>query len=136
MSTHDDAGQVTRGRTRWLVPGTALVIGLGYLAAGIAGGNPGFGVFGFLLMAVVGAAFVLLGRRSETVSGLLDRRDERINQIDASATLFAGAVVLAAVLVMFMVEIASGHGGSPYWQLGALGGAAYLAALVFLRFRR
>lgn len=135
MSTHDTSGRLSR-RTRWVVPGTALVIGLGYLAAGLAGGDPGFGVLGLGLMVVVGAAFVLAGRRSETVAGLLDRSDERINKLDASASLFAGMCVLAAVLVMFMVEIAQGRDGSPYYQLGALGGVAYVLSLVYLRFRR
>jgi hypothetical protein len=44
--------------------------------------------------------------------------------------------VLVAVIVMFVVEVAQGQDGSPYYQLGALGGVAYVAALVYLRFRR
>jgi hypothetical protein len=35
-----------------------------------------------------------------------------------------------------VVEIAQGKDGSPYSQLGAVGGVTYLAALVWLRFRR
>jgi len=34
------------------------------------------------------------------------------------------------------VEIAQGKDGSPYSQLGAVGGVSYLVALVWLRFRR
>jgi hypothetical protein len=37
---------------------------------------------------------------------------------------------------MFVVEIARGHSGMPYAALGAVGGVAYLAALVWLRLRR
>jgi hypothetical protein len=44
--------------------------------------------------------------------------------------------ILLAVLVMFMVEFARGNSGSPYYQLGALGGVAYLVSLVWLRLRR
>jgi uncharacterized membrane protein len=87
-------------------------------------------------MVAVGVGFVLLARRSEIVAGLRDRRDERINSIDRSATLFAGLVLICSVLVMFVVEVARGQDGSPYAALGAIAGVAYLAALVFLRFRR
>ena len=81
-------------------------------------------------------AFLLAARRSETVAGLVDRRDERINPVDRDASLLAGAAVLLAVLVMFVVEIAQGQDGSPYAALGALGGVAYVTALVVLRLRR
>ena len=132
MSTHEGT---VRNR-RWVTPVTALVIGLGYLLAGVLGDNLEFGLFGLGLMVVVGGAFWLVGTRSETVAGLLDRRDERINAIDASASLFAGMTVLAVVLGAFMVEIARGQDGMPYSALGAVGGAAYVAALVWGRLRR
>lgn len=125
-----------RSLTGWAVPLTAAVIGLGYLVAGIVGGDLGFGIFGLALMIVVAGVFLLASRHSETVAGLRDRRDERINQLDATASQVAGAAVLAAVLVMFVVEVARGHSGSPYYQLGALGGVSYVVALVYLRFRR
>lgn len=122
--------------TRWAIPAVALVIGVGYLVAGVVGGDLGFGVFGAALMVGAAVATLVLARVSETVAGLVDRRDERINGIDLTATAFAGAAVIVAVLVLFIVEIARGHSGSPYYQLGALGGLAYLAALVYLRVRR
>ena len=125
----------THHLTRWTVPLVAAGIGVAYLVAGIAGDQTGFGIFGLVLMLVVGAAFVIAGRYSETFAGLADRRDERINQLDLRATTFAGGVVLLAVIVMFMVSIARGQDGSPYYQLGALGGASYIVALVWLRFR-
>ncbi len=123
-------------RVRWTVPAVAFLAGVGYLVAGLVGGDPGFAWFGFGLMVVVGAAFVVLARFSETVAGLRDRSDERINQIDASATAFAGSCVLLVVIVMFLVELARGQDGAPYSALGAFGGVAYVAALVWLRFRR
>ena len=129
-----EANQRTH-KVRWAVPVTAVVIGVGYLVAGIIGHRVGFGVFGLVLMLVVGVAFVLAGRVSETFAGLADRRDERINQIDQRAVTLAGGVVLFAVILMFMVSIARGQDGSPYYQLGALGGASYAIALIYLRFR-
>ena len=132
MSTHEST---VRNR-KWVTPVTALVIGLGYLVAGVLGDNLEFGVFGLLLMVVTGGAFWLIGTRSETVAGLLDRRDERINAIDASATQFAGMTTLVVVLGAFMVEIARGQDGMPYATLGAVAGVAYVVALVWGRLRR
>jgi hypothetical protein len=132
MSTHEST---VRNR-KWVTPVTALVIGLGYLVAGVLGDNLEFGVFGLLLMVVTGGAFWLIGTRSETVAGLLDRRDERINAIDASATQFAGMTTLVVVLGAFMVEIARGQDGMPYAALGAIAGVAYVVALVWGRLRR
>jgi hypothetical protein len=44
-------------------------------------------------------------------------------------------VVLAAVIVAFLWEIAHGRSGNPWAPLGALGGVSYLAALLWLRWR-
>jgi hypothetical protein len=117
------------------VPGVAALIGVAYLVAGLVGDDVTFGVFGLVLMLGVGGAFLLAARWSETASGLRDRTDERINEIDRSASLTAGMVALLAALVMFMVEIARGEDGSPYYQLLALGGLSYVVSLTWLRFR-
>lgn len=132
MSTNDTAH---RSAQRWAIPGLAVAMGVAYLIAGILGDEVGFGIFGLVLMVAVAAVLVLVRRRSETVRGLLDRRDERIVQIDLRATAFAGSVVIAAVLVGFIVEIARGHDGWPYAGLAAIGGVAYIAAVVWHRLR-
>ena len=49
--------------------------------------------------------------------------------------MFAGTVVLTVIIGAFMWEIANGDDGTPYSQLGALGGVAYIAAVAFLRWR-
>ena len=133
MSTHDKATPLT---TRWAVPGVAVIAGLAYLVAGVLGDDLSFGVVGLAVMLAVGVVFVVAARWSETAAGLRDRTDERINAIDRSASLTAGMTVLLVVLVMFVVEIARGEDGSPYSQLGAVGGVTYVVSLVWLRFRR
>ena len=135
MSTNDISTSKP-ARQRLGLPLVALAIGVAYLVAGGLGGNWSFGIFGLALMTATGAALLLLSRFSETVAGLLDRRDERINRIDTDATTFAGVAMIIAVIVGFVVEIAQGQDGSPYSMLGAIGGVAYLAALVFFRLRR
>jgi hypothetical protein len=109
---------------------------LAYLVAGVMGDDLSFGVVGLAVMLGVGVLFVVASRWSETAAGLRDRTDERINEIDRSASLAAGMTVLLAVLAMFVVEVAQGKDGSPYSQLCAVGGVTYLTALVWLRFRR
>lgn len=135
MSTHNTTAR-RHSRQRWLAPAVALVIGLAYLIAGWLGDDLSFGLTGLLIMTVTALAFVVLGRYSETVAGLLDRRDERINSLDTQATSIAGLAVIMAVIVGFVIEIARGEDGSPYSMLGAIGGAAYVVALVVLRYRR
>jgi drug/metabolite transporter (DMT)-like permease len=125
----------SRRHSKWIVPGLAAGIGLAMLAAQWAAGNPGAGLVSLGIMLATGAIF-LFGGRSETIRGLRgDGRDERFRQIDVLATAIAGLVVITAVIVAFIVEIARGHDGTPYTWLGALGGLAYVAAIVWLRMR-
>ena len=86
-------------------------------------------------MAVVGLVF-LLGGRSETIRGLRgDGRDERFAQIDLRASAFSGLVLITAVLIMCFWEWGRGRSGSPYSQLGAIAGLAYLVGVVVARLR-
>lgn len=135
MSTGDSAVHRGRNWKRWTTPGFAVVAGLAYLVAGWRGGDRAFALSGFGVMVVLAVAMVALSRRSETVAGLLDRRDERINTIDRDATVFAGMTLILAVLIGFVVEVARGQDGQPYALLGAIAGVAYIAALVVQRIR-
>ena len=93
-------------------------------------------MFGLLIMVTAGAAFLVLSRVSETVAGLMDRRDERINALDRDATLIAGTASWRPYWSALDFEIASGEDGLPYVALGAIGGVSCLLALVVLRLRR
>ena len=125
----------TMCRSRWFLPLFALALGGVVLGAQAIGGDPGSGLVSFGIMAFTGAVF-LFGGRSETIRGLRgDGRDERFQRIDIHATAFAGTVVIAAVIVGFLVELANGRDGDPFSWLGALGGIAYLAAIVVMRLR-
>jgi hypothetical protein len=105
------------------------------LAAMWIGGNAETGVFSLGVMTLFGAV-ILLGGRSETIRGLRgDGRDERFRQLDMVATAIAGLVVISAIIVAFVVEVARGEDGLPYSWLGAIGGLAYLVAIAVLRFR-
>ena len=125
----------TMCRSRWFVPLFAVAAGLILFGAQAVGGHPGSGAVSLGIMAAFGAV-ILLGGRSETIRGLRgDGRDERFQRIDIHATAFAGTVVIVAIIVGFAVELAKGHDGNPFTWLGALGGLAYLAAIVIMRLR-
>ena len=121
--------------SRWWMPLFSLALGAAMFVAFTIGDDPGGGVFSFGVMAAVAALF-FFGGRSETLRGLGGPgRDERWAAIDLRASMFAGMVVLGVIIGAFMWEIANGDDGSPYAQLGALGGVAYIAAVAFLRWR-
>jgi len=125
----------TMCRSRWFLPAFAVFLGGLMFAAQAIGGHPGAGAVSFGVLAATGA-LVLFGGRSETIRGLRgDMRDERFQRIDIHATAFAGTVVIAAIIVGFLIELAHGRDGNPYTWLGAIGGVSYLAAVIFMRLR-
>jgi len=120
----------------WSTPVLGVLIGVVYLVSFSIGGRPGDGAIGLTVMVVFSVGLALVGRRSETVRGLLDRRDELIAGIDLRATAFTALVMIVAVLIGFVTSVANGHDGAPYDVLGAVGGLAYVAAVTWSRLRR
>lgn len=119
----------------WLLPVTCLGLGGFVLLAAWLGGQLVSGLIGLGIMAALGL-FVAVAGRSETVRGLRgDGRDERFAQIDLRATAATGLVLITAVIVAFLVEVARGHSGTPYTWLGALAGVTYIVAIAYLRWR-
>jgi hypothetical protein len=51
------------------------------------------------------------------------------------ATALSGLAVIIAVIIGAAVELARGNSGAPFAWLGAIGGIAYLIAVVALRLR-
>lgn len=125
----------TLTRTPWFLPLLALALGVACLAAFWIGGKPRDGVYALLVMAGFGLV-ALLGGRSEMIRGLRgDGRDEYWERMDTHATALAGIVLIGAVIGMCLWEWGHGRDGSPYVQLGAVAGLAYLVALGVLRLR-
>jgi hypothetical protein len=122
-------------RSKWFLPLFSVALGVVVFVAQWIGGSPRSGLVSFAILAGFGA-LILFGGRSETIRGLRgDGRDERFRRMDVEATAIAGLAVITAVIVAFVVELARGHDGSPYGWLGAIGGVAYLAAIVVMRLR-
>jgi hypothetical protein len=135
MSTTPPTSTAERpGRAvRWATPIFGVAVGGVFCVASWTGGSPGAGLFMLGVMVVFSVVVLLLAKSSETVAGLLDRRDERISTIDLRATALTGLVLILGVLGGFAWEIAHGRSGSPYLGLGALAGVTYLGAVVVLR---
>ena len=88
------------------------------------------------MLAGMGLLFLLGGTRSETLAGLGGPgRDERWAFIDLRATAFSGLVVLLIIIGAWLYEIADGRDGSPYGQLAAIGGLAYIVGVAIGRRR-
>jgi hypothetical protein len=122
-------------RSRWWMPLFSLALGAAMFAAFAIGGEAGQGALSFGVMAALAALF-FFGGRSETLSGLGGPgRDERWAAIDVHASALAGMVVIAVIIGAWLWEVANGDDGTPYAQLGAVAGLAYIAAVAFLRWR-
>lgn len=120
---------------KWTQPTISLVLGVVIWLAFWAGGDPRGGAIGFAILAGFGL-LLLLGGRSDAIRGMRgDGRDERWAMIDLRATALAGIVVITAIIVGFIVEVAHGRDGHPYTWLGAIAGIAYLAGLLIGRWR-
>ena len=117
------------------IPITAGIIGIVYLLVGWAGDQLTFGFVGLGIMLFTGVALAIFGRHSETVKGLLNHNDERINAIDMRATAFAGIAIIVATLIAFVVSVAQGHSGYPYYMLAAIAGVTYIGAVIVFRIR-
>jgi hypothetical protein len=125
--------QITK--SKWYLPALSVVLGVVMLIAMGVGGDLTSGLISLGVMTGFGAVFVF-GGLSETIRGLRgDGSDERFRQIDIQATAFAGIVVITAIIIAFLVEVARGNSGAPFTWLGAIAGLAYLLALVGFRIR-
>ena len=122
-------------RSYWATVSLGVAIGIIYLIGFAAGGKPLLGVGALAIMVAFSGALVLAGRRSETVRGLLDHRDERISAIDLRATAVTALAMIAVILIGFVVSIARGGSGWPYDMIGFVAGLAYVAAVAFFRAR-
>jgi hypothetical protein len=135
MSRNADTRSTRARLYYWATPVLSLVFGVLFLLALLAGGHRTAGAFALALMVVLAIASVVLGRYSETVRGLMDRRDERIVSIDQRAVNAAASMLLLVLIGSAVAELARGHSGTPFTWLAALYGLTYLATLLVLRLR-
>jgi hypothetical protein len=122
-------------KTKRFLPLFSVGLGLVFLAALWAGGDRSGGFEALAVMAGLGL-LVLAGGRSELIRGLRgDGRDEYWQRLDIHATVLAGNVAIGLIIGMCVWEWAHGRDGTPYAQLGAITGIAYVIAIGVLRWR-
>ena len=119
-------------RGRWIGSISFAVCGLVVVVAELIGGAPtGMVIFAVALFGGI-AVFLAVGGRSESIRAFRgDLRDERLDTIQLRAQALAGQMVILAVVVAFLVELALGRSGAPFDWLGAIGGVTYLGAYTY-----
>lgn len=128
MSRRTRGGE--RRGSRWVVPVTGAVLGGAMFAASWIGGHPWAGAEMLGVLLAYGA-LLLLGGRNDILAMLGGRaRDERWRLFDLRATSWAGVAVLLGAMIGAIHELALGRSGMPYTLLLAVGGLAYLAAVL------
>ena len=126
---------MTITRHWWFLPAFSVALGVACAVAFLIGGDTTSAAWAFAIMAAAALVFAV-GGRSETIRGLRgDGRDERFARIDLVATAIAGNLLIALVIAMCLWEWGHGRDGTPYVQLGAVTGVAYVLAVAFLRWR-
>ncbi len=128
--------QMRLHKSKWLVPGFAVVMGVVFLAAQWANDDLSGGLVSLAIMVAFAAALVAFSGRSAVFEVMRNpQADERLAMLDLRATAFTGLVLITVVIGAFLYDVARGHDPSPYGQLGAVGGIAYVVALIILQRR-
>ena len=123
-------------RKRWSSAATMLVLGGGFVVASLVGNHGD--VVAVVPLAIVLAALTVvfsLAHRSRSDLGAItgDVPDERQRTISLRAASVAGSIVAMALIIATMVSMAQGHFGEPWIWFCALGGVAYLVAILAFR---
>jgi hypothetical protein len=128
--------QMRLRNSKWLIPGFSVAMGLLFLAVQWANGDPGSGLVSLAIMVGFAAALVAFSGRSGVFEVMRNPyTDERSSMLDLRATAISGLVLIVVILGAFFYELARDRDPSPYAQLGAIGGLAYLVALIVLQRR-
>lgn len=110
-----------------------VVMGLVYLAIGVATDQTRFGIIGLLIMLAYGAV-LFVGRRRLEALALLggDFTDERQNDIGQRALAFTANVLVIGILGGFFVSLATQSEHTEVFAgLAALGGVAFIIGIVW-----
>jgi hypothetical protein len=119
----------------WAVPLSGIALGAILLGAEASDGDWGAGLVWFALLAVP-SALLLFGGRFEAIRQARGGvGDEREQMIDQRAMAFAGIVLAVALTGALLVQLVQGDDPGPYIPILAVGGLAYIAAWLWLRWR-
>ena len=118
---------------RWLFSLVPVGLGAVILAAEATNGDPAEGLVWFAVLAVLGALLAFGGRFEAVRLARGDGEDERDAMINTRAMAAVGIVLTIVLTGAIVFQLARGGDPSPYTQIMAVGGAAYVASLLVLR---
>ena len=114
-----------------------IQFGVGALmfAAAVVEGKTWQGASIFVLLAALAIFYLFGGRRLLGRALHVDIRDERSAQLGLRAVSAAYKVLASTLLVAWLVEIARGRSGQPYYWLCLVAAITYLGANLAVRLR-
>jgi uncharacterized membrane protein len=122
----------TRRHRRWLVPGLCVVFAAAYAIVFLAHHRPLEAALGAGVMLAYGLVLVVFSRRSEAVALLReDAPDERRTMITRKASATAFNVLVVVSLTMAFVRLARDLNPGAWGAVCFVGGAAFLASIVY-----
>ncbi|MEA3184172.1 MAG: hypothetical protein QOJ74_649 [Ilumatobacteraceae bacterium] len=115
-----------------------LMLGGGALAAASwIGGDHGLAIGLVIFYVIAGfVAYLWAGGEGDVAAILRLGADERQRGLDRDATAIAGLAVSVAAIVGAVIQTARNLNPGPYGIMCVVGGVAYAASLVVLRWRR
>jgi hypothetical protein len=118
---------------RWLFSLVPVGLGAVILTAEATNGDLVEGLVWFTVLGVLGALLAFGGRFEAMRLARGDGEDERDAMINTRAMAVVGTVLTIVLTGAIVFQLARGDDPSPYTQIMAVGGAAYLASLLVLR---
>jgi uncharacterized membrane protein len=117
---------------RWRVPAVCLLAAGGYLAVFLSAGKVAVAFACAAIMLVYGAILVIFSRRSEVAAILRDDgQDERRAAINLRASALTLQVIVVVAITMLFIQLARGHDPGTWGTICAVGGATYVAGIIF-----
>jgi drug/metabolite transporter (DMT)-like permease len=138
MPTTAETSNRPRRRTSstWVVPATAVVIGVVFFAVQYAHGRHSDAVSSLVIMVLFAAVLAIFGNRSETVSLLRGGDgDERARHIATRALATTGGLLCLVLPVGLIIQTARGADTAVWSGLCALAGVVFVGALATLKHR-
>ena len=129
--------QMRLHKSKWLVPGFAVVMGVVFLAASGRTTTSSGGLVSLAIMVGVcrGAGRVQRPKRASSRSCAILRPTSAWRCSTCARRRSPASCSITVVIGAFLYDVARGHDPSPYGQLGAVAGIAYLVALIILQRR-
>jgi uncharacterized membrane protein len=120
-------------RINGAVVAVGIVMGLVYLAVGLASDELAGGLIGLGVMLALVTALAIGSRYSDTIALLADDvHEERHVHVHRRAALFTLNILALVIVVAAVVDVARGGSGAPYTWLAAFAGVTYVGAVLAL----